>query len=70
MTIDNAIKILEVAKAECEWTAPLEYQVAFDMATEALKKQDSKYYELGKKIMEDVQNALLYGTKGKGGDGE
>ena len=43
---------------------------AVGVAIEALRKQNSKYYELGKKIMEDVQNALLYGTKGKKGDGE
>ena len=42
MTIENAIKILEVAQAECEWIAPLEYQVAFDMAIEALEKQIPK----------------------------
>ena len=39
MTTEEAIKILEAAKAETEWTAPLEYQEAFDMAIEALEKQ-------------------------------
>ena len=39
MTSEEAIKIIEVAKAECEWNAPLEYQGAFDMAIESLKKQ-------------------------------
>ena len=37
MTAEEAIKILEVAKAEVEWTAPLEYQEAIDMAIEALQ---------------------------------
>ena len=39
MTNEEAIKILEVTKAECEWNAPLDYQEAFDMAIEALKEQ-------------------------------
>lgn len=42
MKPDEAIKILEVAKAECEWNAPLEYQEAFDAAIEALEKQIPK----------------------------
>ena len=40
MTIEEAVKILEVAKAECEWSAPLEYQEAFEMAIKALKAID------------------------------
>ena len=39
MTNKEAIRIIEVAKAECEWNAPLDYQVALDMAIEALKEQ-------------------------------
>lgn len=39
MKPEEAIRILEVAKAECEWNAPLEYQGAFDAAIEALEKQ-------------------------------
>ena len=39
MKPEEAIKILEVAKAECEWNAPLDYQEAFDMAIKALEKQ-------------------------------
>ena len=42
MTIENAIKIIEVAQAECEWIAPLEYQGAFEMAIDALEKQIPK----------------------------
>ena len=41
MKPEEAIKILEVAEAECEWNAPLEYQAAFDAAIEALEKQIS-----------------------------
>ena len=39
MTNKEAIKILQVAKAEIEWSAPFDYQEALDMAIEALKKQ-------------------------------
>jgi len=39
MTAKEAIRILETAKAEIEWSAPLEYQEAFDRAIEALEKQ-------------------------------
>ena len=42
MKPQEAIQILEVAKAECEWNAPLEYQAAFDAAFEALEKQVPK----------------------------
>ena len=42
MKPEEAIKILEVAKAECEWNAPLEYQAAFDAAFEALEKRIPK----------------------------
>lgn len=42
MTNEEAVKILEVAKAECEWNAPLEYQEAFDIAISALEKQIPK----------------------------
>ena len=85
MTTEEAIDILtkEIAcqKSHCPLNCPChldcenntdieELVEAMEVAKEALRKQNSKYYELGKKIMEDVQNALLYGTKGKGGDGE
>lgn len=42
MTPQEAIKILEVAKAECEWNAPLDYQEAFDAAIKALQRQIPK----------------------------
>ena len=42
MKPEEAIKIIEVAKAECEWNAPLEYQGAFDAAIDALEKQIQK----------------------------
>lgn len=52
MTNEEAIKTLEVAKAETEWTAPLEYQEAFDMAIEALKTVDKTAKQL--EILADV----------------
>lgn len=39
MEPEEAIRIIEVAKAECEWNAPLDYQTAFDAAISALAKQ-------------------------------
>lgn len=42
MKPEEAIKIIRVAKAECEWSAPLEYQAAFDAAIDALEKQIPK----------------------------
>lgn len=39
MTNQEAISVIETAKAECEWNAPLDYKIAFDMAIEALEKQ-------------------------------
>lgn len=39
MTNEEAISTIEIAKAECEWNAPLDYYIAFDMAIEALRKQ-------------------------------
>ena len=44
MEIKDAIKILQVAKAEVEWSAPLDYQEAFDVAISALEKQIPKPY--------------------------
>lgn len=55
MEPEEAIKILEVAKAECEWNAPLEYQAAFDAAFEALEKQIPM--ELGSKVLDYLGKA-------------
>lgn len=51
MTREEAIKIIEVAKAEVEWEAPLDYQIAFDFAIEALKQYAQR--EKGKWIIKD-----------------
>ena len=42
MEVKDAIKILQVAKAEMEWSAPLDYQEAFNVAIVALEKQIPK----------------------------
>lgn len=39
MTEEEAIKTLEVAKAEVEWNYPMNYAIAMEEAIEALKKQ-------------------------------
>ena len=39
MTNQEAISAIETAKGECEWNAPLDYQIAFDIAIRALRKQ-------------------------------
>lgn len=51
----EAIKILEVAKAEVEWNYPLDYAIAIDTAIEALEKQiPKKPISLGEDIDRDV----------------
>ena len=37
MTNEEAIKTLELAKAEVEWNYPLDYVIAIDKGIEALK---------------------------------
>lgn len=39
MTKKEAISLLKLAKAEIEWEYPLDYQLALDMAIEALKQE-------------------------------
>ena len=39
MTQEEAIKTIEIAKAEVEWNYPMEYQEAFDVAVECIEKQ-------------------------------
>lgn len=39
MTIEEAIRTIEVATAEVEWDYPMEYAEAFDIAIAALRKQ-------------------------------
>ncbi len=37
MTIEEAIAIIEAAKAEVEWSHPMEYAQALEMAIDALR---------------------------------
>lgn len=58
MKPEEAIKILEVAKSECEWNAPLEYQGAFDAAFEALDKQIPKKPVMGYAFAEKIREVI------------
>ena len=42
MTLEEAIKTIQVAVAEVEWNYPMDYSVAFETAIEALEKQIKK----------------------------
>ena len=39
MTNEDAIKTINIAMAEVEWDYPMDYQVAFEMAIDALERQ-------------------------------
>ena len=56
MTVNEAIEILKVAKAECEWNAPLDYQAAFDTVIDYLSEPTEAITE------EVVANILLVPT--------
>lgn len=49
MTRAEAIRIIEIAKAEAEWEKSLEYQIAFEMAIEALKG-NGRFSDIEKRI--------------------
>lgn len=42
MTNKEAVKNIEIAKAEVEWSYPIDYSMAFEMAIKALEKQTPK----------------------------
>lgn len=46
MTLGEAIKTLELAKAEVEWNYPMDYAVAIDEAIKAIYKQIPKKPEI------------------------
>lgn len=52
MTLQEAIKTLEIAKAEVEWNYPLDYGIAIDMAIKALKFKEyfDKLYGQGLEV--------------------
>ena len=39
MTTLDAIELIKIAKAEIEWEYPLDYQIALDIATQALEEK-------------------------------
>ena len=41
MTNQEAVEIIKTAIAQVEWDDPMDYAAAFDMAIEALEKQDA-----------------------------
>lgn len=53
MTIAEAIEIIKIARAEVEWSYPMNYAVAFDMAINALEEQ--KYRSKNDDNKEDVE---------------
>lgn len=44
MNNEEAIKTIQIAKADVEWNYPMEYQEAFDIAIECIEKQISKKF--------------------------
>lgn len=40
MTNEEAIELIKVAQAEVEWSCPMDYVVAFDLAIKALEQTD------------------------------
>lgn len=60
MTNKEAIKILQVAKAESEWSAPLDYQDAFNMAIDALEKQVQKKAVLDYGFPEKLREVMIH----------
>ena len=55
MTIEEAIKTMEIAIAEVEWNYPMSYAVAFEKAIDVLKKQKPKKPITEWHLKEDVQ---------------
>ena len=50
MNLKEAIKTLEIARAEVEWNYPMDYAVAIDEAIEAVDKQIPKKPKLHRKF--------------------
>ena len=50
MTIEESIKIIELAIAEVEWVYPIDYAAAFDVAISALR--DQQELESNLKVLE------------------
>ena len=50
MSNQEAIEIIELARAQIEWDYPMDYAVAFDMAISAIKAQDVPDINVGDMI--------------------
>lgn len=61
MTPEKAIEIIKIAKAEVEWEYPLDYQIAFDVAIEALENQEKyKWHKAKKESPKETKEYLIY----------
>ena len=69
MTREEAIRIIEVAKAEVEWEAPLDYQIAFDLAMESLRQPAQRWIPVTERLPEFDKLVLVWvenkDTKGR-----
>lgn len=63
MTIEEAIKTIELAIAEVEWVYPINYAAAFDVAISALRAQQEKpfggWISVKDKLPEEDQGVIL-----------
>lgn len=63
MTIEDAIKTIELAIAEVEWVYPIDYAAAFDVAISALRAQQEKpsggWISVEDRLPEDDQEVIL-----------
>lgn len=63
MTIEDAIKTIELAIAEVEWVYPIDYAAAFDVAISALRDQQEKpsggWISVEDRLPEDDQEVIL-----------
>ena len=62
MTEQDAIRIIETAKAEAEWNCPLDYQEAFNTAIAALKKQAKQELQKYEKRLPEGLTLVLTDT--------
>ena len=53
MTIEEAIKTIEIAIAEVEWVYPINYAAAFDVAISAFR--DQQELESNSKVLESKE---------------
>lgn len=59
MTNEEAIRIISAAQGECEWNAPLDYHIAFDMAIDALRTKPISYQDCADAMMKMWMENIL-----------